>query len=135
MGVIVDSSVFIEVERREQPLDALIATLSDDDSGMAAITASELLAGVYRADSVERRSRRETFVESVFRSIPVFPFDLQVARTHAEILAQMASTGQVIGNFDMMIAATALTHEYELLTENVREFNRVPGLDVHQPDW
>ncbi len=35
----------------------------------------------------------------------------------------------------MMIAATALTHEYELLTENVREFNRVPGLKVRQPDW
>ena len=135
MGVIIDSSVFIEVERRERPLDALIATLSNEDSGLAAITASELLAGVYRADSVERRSRRETFVESVFRSIPVFPFDLQVARTHAEILAQMASTGQVIGNFDMIIAATALTHEYELLTENVRDFNRVPGLKVLQPDW
>ena len=103
MGVTIDSSVFLEVERREQPLDALIATLSDDDSGLAAITASELLSGVYRAESVERRLRRETFVESVFRSIPVFAFDLQVARTHAEILAQMASTGQVIGNFDMMI--------------------------------
>lgn len=135
MGVIIDSSVFIEIERRERPLDALVATLSNDDPGVAAITASELLAGVYRADSVERRSRRETFVESVFRSIPVLPFDLEVARTHAEILAQMASTGQVIGNFDMMIAATALTHEYQLLTHNVREFDRVPGLDVRQPDW
>lgn len=135
MGVIIDSSVFIGAERREQPLDALIETIANEDSGLAAITASELLAGVYRADSVQRRSRRETFVESVFRSIPVLPFDLQVARTHAEILAQMASTGQVIGNFDMMIAATALTHEYELLTENVREFNRVPGLEVRQPDW
>jgi tRNA(fMet)-specific endonuclease VapC len=135
MAQLIDASVFITLERRGQQTLDLSAIAADDRIGIAAITASELLAGIHRADSPERRLRREAFVEAVLERVPVLPFDLRVARTHAQISAHLATTGQLIGDHDLLVAATALTHGYSVLTDNLREFHRVPGLVVRQPNW
>ena len=136
MALLIDSSVFIALERRRQPLSVLGMVAGQDESiALSAITASELLAGAYRADTPERRTRRLAFVESVLEVISVFPFDIRVARTHARIWTQLASIGQTIGAHDLLIAATALAYGYCVLTDNVREFRKVPGLEVRQPGW
>ena len=135
MAQLIDASVFIALERRGQDPLTPTTTASDDRVGIAAITASELLVGVHRADSPQRRLRREAFVETILERIPVLPFDLRVARSHAQILAQLAATGQLIGANDLLIAATALSYGYSVLTDNLREFHRVPGLVVRQPTW
>ena len=136
MALLIDSSVFIALERRGQPLSVLGLVAGQDEAlALAAITASELLTGAYRADTPERRTRRQAFVEAVLEVIPVFPFDIRVARTHAQIWTQLAGTGQTIGAHDLLIAATALAYGYSVLTDNVREFSRVPGLEVKQPGW
>ena len=135
MAQLIDASVFITLERRGQDPLAPLTTASDDRVGIAAITASELLVGVHCADSPQRRLRREAFVEAILEGIPVLPFDLRVARSHAQILAQLAATGQLIGANDLLIAATALSYGYSVLTDNLRELQRVPGLVVRQPTW
>ena len=134
MAQLIDATVFITLERRgEDPLARI--TTTDEAVGIAAITASELLTGVHRANSPERRLRRETFVERILEKVPVLFFDLTVARIHAQVWAQLAATGQLIGVHDLMVAATALTYGYSVLTDNVDEFQRVPGLVVRQPTW
>ncbi len=100
------------------------------DAYISAITASELLVGVQRADSEARRVRRSSFVEGVLAAIPVLDFTLEVARTHAEILAILSSRGELIGAHDLIIAATALSAGHALLTTDLDEFHRVPGLEV-----
>ena len=135
MARLIDATVFIELERRGQPLSVLEAAIPGEAVALAAITASELLAGVHRAVPSERRRRREAFVETVLAQFPVFPFDLRVARLHALVLAELTAAGQLIGLNDLMIATTALVYGYEILTLNVREFERVPGLVVRRPDW
>ena len=135
MALIVDSSVFIGIERQGRSPDALTSIDPDELVAVAAITASELLAGVYRADSLERRLRREAFVGAVLELIPVVPFDLRVARTYAQLWAQRAAEGNQIGTHDLLIVATAIAYGYAVLTDNVRDFDRVPGLDVKQPAW
>jgi len=132
---LINSSVFIALERRGQRLHDLAAVVPDEPLALASITASELLAGVHRADSPERRLRREAFVEAVLERVPVLPFELRTARVHARIWAQLVSGGQSIGAHDLLIAATALAHGYAVLTQNRREFERVPGLVVRQPNW
>ncbi|MCL4466577.1 MAG: type II toxin-antitoxin system VapC family toxin [Chloroflexi bacterium] len=135
MAQLIDSSVFIALERQRQPLSVLAQAAPDEPVALASITASELLTGVHRADSPQRRLRREAFVEAILDVVPVVPFDLRVARTHAELWAHLASAGQLIGAHDVLIAATALAHGYIVLTQNLREFERVPGLVVRQPVW
>jgi predicted nucleic acid-binding protein len=97
---------------------------------IASITASELLVGVHRANSEARRVRRSAFVEAVLETIPVLDFGIEAARVHAQITAWLAARGELIGPYDLIIAATALSHGYPVMTANTREFQRVPGLDV-----
>jgi tRNA(fMet)-specific endonuclease VapC len=140
MGTVLDTTVFIELERAMRALPAeramkevaqrLEAQLGEsEDVGIAAITASELLHGVHRATK-EHRGRRETFVESILAAFPVIAFDLLVARVHARLWAGLVSSGGEVGAHDRLVAATALSAGWRIGTANIRHFNRIPGLDV-----
>jgi predicted nucleic acid-binding protein len=134
LGLLIDSSVLIDIERRQLSLSMVIEDGSES-SAISALTVSELLFGLYRASSSEQRMRRETFLNAALTLLPVLPFDLTVARTHARIWSDLVASGQRIGAHDFMIAATAVAYGYAVLTHNVREFSRVPGLDVRLPAW
>ncbi|MGI8476507.1 MAG: PIN domain-containing protein [Thermomicrobiales bacterium] len=135
MAVLIDSTVFITMERRGLRVADLGPLLPPGEIGLSAVTASELLVGVHRAASPAQRSRRQVFVETVIGTFPVLPFNLETARVHARLLVDLASRGLSIGHHDLFIAATALTHGWAMVTDNRREFDRVPGLVVVQPDW
>jgi tRNA(fMet)-specific endonuclease VapC len=63
----------------------------------------------------------------------VIAVDLEVARVHAELWATLQSRGEMIGAHDLLIAATARALNYGVVTLNVDEFQRVPGLNVYVP--
>lgn len=127
MGLIVDTNVLVSFERRGETPD-LSALSGGDDVYISAVTVSELLMGVCRADSESRRIRRTNFVEAVLATIPALSFDALVARIHAEIGAALVSQGRLIGAHDLIIAATARYFDFAVLTDNLHEFSRVPGL-------
>ena len=140
MGTLLDTTVFIDLERavRRMPPETAMAEVSgrleeqlgaDEEVGIAAITASELLHGVHRA-TPEHRARREAFVEAVLAAFPSLPFGLLAARAHARIWAGLAASGQDVGAHDRLIAATAITAGWRVGTGKLRHFNRIPGLDV-----
>ena len=135
MARLIDTSVIIELERRGRPAEFLSVLAAAEPLALSSITAAELLMGVERADSITRRQQRSAFVESALGIVPVLPFDLLVARVHARVGALMLVSGQPIGSNDLLIAATALTYGMSVLTENLRDFQRVPGLTVHRLDW
>jgi tRNA(fMet)-specific endonuclease VapC len=64
MGIVLDSSILVAFERRRFDLERLLADRASP--AIAAVTAAELLVGVERANTPERRTRRQSFVESVF---------------------------------------------------------------------
>jgi len=129
VGLMVDANVFIHAERRGVPIDLSFGEPSEDVF-ISVVTVSELLMGVHRADSDARRKRRSAFVEAILAGVSVLDFTVAVARRHAHLYAELAKQGRLIGAHDMIIAATALHHDLSLLTENVEEFSRVPGLHV-----
>jgi predicted nucleic acid-binding protein len=129
MGLMVDTNVFIRFERSGKPID-FSSWESSQDVYISVVIASELLMGVHRANTEDRRQRRSAFVEAVISGISVLDFTLPAARIHAEIHAELAKKGQIVGAHDLIIAATALCHGLSLLTDNVQEFSRVPGLNV-----
>jgi tRNA(fMet)-specific endonuclease VapC len=140
VGTVLDTTVFIELERAMRGLPATRAMAEvtqrlerqlgeNEEVGIAAITASELLHGVHIATEAHR-GRREAFVEAVLAAFPVLSFDLLVARVHARLWAGPASAGAEVGAHDRLVAATAMTAGWRVATANVRHFNRVPGLDV-----
>ncbi len=126
MGILIDTSVLVDRERR----GADAADHRDEPAGVAAVTVSELLHGAARADSAERRARREAFVESVIAWLPVVDFDLEVARRYASLWAQTAAQGTPVGAHDLMIAATAQLLGWRVWTRDPTSFDRIPGTVV-----
>lgn len=128
MGNLIDSSVLIAAQRGQIDLDSSLASYASGEVAISAVTASELLHGVHRARGTRFAADAEAFVNGLLDRIPVFDFDLRVARVHARIWAELQQSGAMIGERDLLIAATALAHEYGVLTRNLRDFARVPGL-------
>jgi tRNA(fMet)-specific endonuclease VapC len=140
VGTLLDTTVFIDLERAVRRLPAATAMAEasarleeqlrpDEEVGIAAITASELLHGVHRA-APQYRPRREAFVEAVLAAFPPLAFGLLTARTHARIWADLAAAGLDVGAHDRLVAATAITAGWRVGTANLRHFDRISGLDI-----
>lgn len=125
--LILDTTVLVAAERGDLFLDAI--TVGDDDVALAAITAAEFLVGVELADETHRSARR-AYVEEILASIPVEPYDLDVARTHAVLLAQAQRFGRPRGSHDLIIAATARAHNRTVVTLDASGYEGLPGVDV-----
>lgn len=125
--MILDTSVLVGAERGRSRLDRLIG--DKDDVAISAVTAAELWVGVALADR-RRKSRRATFVEKVLATIPVEDYDLEVARAHADLLADARRAGRPRGAHDLLIAATAIARERALVTMDRRGFEHIDGLEI-----
>lgn len=123
MGLIVDTSILVEIERLERDLHA------EREPGwrISVITVSELLQGVEAADDAAREERRSAFVESVIRWVPAIEIDLPVARRYASLLDRQRRSGRPLCAHDLLIAATAQVLDAPVLTRNRRHFAAIPG--------
>lgn len=130
LGVILDSSILIAAERSKLDLESLLKSLGDRRVAIAAVTAAELLHGCHRASDAAIRIRRFAFVEALLEVLPVKRFGLAEARLHAELWAALVRAGQQVGAHALLIGATALAAGDGLATLNVRNFARIPGLDL-----
>lgn len=130
MGRLIDTSILIEAERGRLDIDSHLAKHDTDDSFISAISVSELLHGVHRANSEVIQNKRSAYVESTFNRFPILAVDTSIARQHAHLWAALEKVGKMIGQHDLWLAATCLVHGLSIVTANVREFQRVEGLEV-----
>jgi len=130
MAVLIDASILIEAERGRLDLEPHVERHRDEESFVSVITASELLHGVHRATGANVRAKRSAFVEGVLERFPLLSVDLACARAHAQVWAELRKAGLMIGPHDLWLAATCLAHGLTMVTANLREFERVPGLAV-----
>lgn len=131
MGTLIDASVLIAVEHGLPDRERVLASPGprDEPIAIAAVTAAEVLHGLHRVAGA-RRVAAEAFARTWLGVLPVVSFDLEVARVHATLGAQLSRAGTPIGAHDLMIAATALHLRYRVATRDRRSFHRVEGLEV-----
>jgi tRNA(fMet)-specific endonuclease VapC len=129
-GVLIDTSVLIAIERGELDLEQAAGD-ADEPLAISSVTAHELLRGVTRLPAGVRRARSERWLETLLSTIPVIEYDLEVARVHAALWAEMSAAGRSLGVHDQMIAATAITLGYDLATRG-RAFDAVPDLALRR---
>ena len=136
MGLILDSSVAVAAERRGDTvqvfLQRVIETAGDQEAALSPVSVVELVHGIHRADTAERRARREAFVEELFSTVAIYPLTTDIARLAGKLDAEQQSRGIVVPFADLLIGATALSLGYSVLTVNARHFGRIPGLSVIQ---
>jgi tRNA(fMet)-specific endonuclease VapC len=94
---------------------------------ISTITLGELLYGVQKS---ARRSQNLQAVEQFTARLEVLPFSVKAAAHFGQIRAELARVGLLCGAYDMLIAAHARSEGLVLITNNVREFQRMPGLRI-----
>lgn len=133
MGVVVDTSALVDIERSGRPLDALLSAVADAAIVMPAIVLAELLVGARLASRPAEASRRRGKIEALRERVPVVPFDQNTAEHWAEIRADLTRRGTQIPANDMSVAATAVGLGFDVLVgvRGEAHFRQVDGLGVH----
>ena len=97
MGVILDSSVLIAGERRQESVREILkrvqAAQGEVDSALSVVTIVELTHGIYRAKSVVDRERRQKFSEELCRDLMVYPVTLEIAQIAGQIEGEQGARG------------------------------------------
>ena len=117
------------VRRPDGDLAARVAALPSGSFAVSVVVAGELRYGAQRRGS-DRLTRQ---VEAVLSAVDVLPLAEPADRNYGEIRNALERIGQSIGPNDLFVAAHARALSATLVTNNVREFRRVPGLTVE--DW
>lgn len=105
-----------------------IRTVRREDQYVSAITVGELYQGAYRSQACDRHL--ENIERRVLPAVTVLPFDAATAKVFGAVRAMLERAGTRLDDADLQIAATALHHGLEVVTGNVRHFERVPGIQL-----
>jgi len=95
--------------------------------GLPAIVLFELEYGIKKSTSPDKRIKQ---LDEICALITVLSFTASEAKLAARIRADLEKKGTPIGHYDLLIAATALSHQGTLITNNVKEFERLPQLKI-----
>jgi tRNA(fMet)-specific endonuclease VapC len=132
MAIILDADVIIRGEKGTFDFKSWVASRPDDQFEVAAVTVAELWHGVERAAGAHK-TRRLQYLQTILASLPVIPYTEQTAYEHARIWAELESSGEMIGYYDIIVAATALDRGSVVATFNQRHFARVKALMIIEP--
>lgn len=130
MGTLVDTSVLIAAQRADLNLASRLRATGDQNIATATICVSKLLHGPHRMTNAVARARAERRIEDLLARLSIVAFDLEIARLHARLSADLTAKGALVGAHDLIIAATALSLDYRVATRDRRSFPGIPGLDV-----
>ncbi len=124
---LLDTNILSDLVRNPQgKVAAQITTVGEDAVCTSIVVAAELRFGAEKSGSTELTDR----VNLILTALDVLPLELPVDRHYGEVRQHLEHRGTPIGPNDLLIAAHAITLELTVITANVREFLRVPGLKV-----
>lgn len=130
MNYLLDTNVCVDVLKGHPQVCSRLEAISPADCAISAITAFELANGIRRCSQPERERKK---LEKLFAVIAVLPFDAGAADESARVRHELEAKGQKIGPYDLLIAGQALGARLTLVSNNSREFARIPALRLI--DW
>lgn len=132
MGLVVDTSALVQVEREGADLVSRLGALGREAVVLPAVVYAELQVGVRLAETPRRKRARAARIDALVTRVPIVEFDRTIADRWADIFAELSRSGRMIPANDIAVAATASTLEFDVLLASTGEdhFERVPGLRV-----
>ena len=131
MKLMLDTNICIYIIK-QQPTNVLKRFLEYQagDIGISSITLSELRCGVAKSQHIDKNTKA---LDEFIIPLEVLPYDEEAALAYGSIRANLEKVGTPIGSMDMLIAAHAVSLDATLVTNNTREFVRIPELTII--DW
>ena len=124
--VMLDTNICIYILKR-RPIEVLSKFKSTSDISISAVAYGELCYGVTQSPKERQESRREELLRFV-SLLQVVDWTSEAAEEYALIRSDLQAKGTPIGNMDLLIAAHAKSRNAVLVTNNLKELNRVSGL-------
>lgn len=128
MSYLLDTCVVSDFVKGEENTLKRLKSSSPGDVFISSITVMEVNYGL--AVNPQRAVKIQALLETFLSSITILPFGSEAAEQAAQIRSILKTAGTPIGAYDVLIAATALTHNLIIVTSNIREFQRVPDLKI-----
>jgi tRNA(fMet)-specific endonuclease VapC len=134
LGLVVDSSIVIDAERKHQTIEDLLTAIrqrfGEVEIVISAMTVAELVHAVERAQTPEIRQRRRAFIDELKKHVPVQPVTDESGELAGTISGRLAAKGIKIQVDDLLIGVAALEQGYAVATLNRRHFEKIPDLIV-----
>ena len=128
MRYLLDTNICIYLSKRHQPgLLAKLAKIPVVEAGISVVTYGELVYGAFKS---ERRKENLHTIGEFIEAFQPLPLPVAAGQAYGSIKEDLRAKGQVIGENDLWIASHALAEDYILVTNNMREFKRIKGLQL-----
>jgi len=122
---LLDTNIVIYVLKR-RPKEVLdVFNINARRMAISSITLSELLYGAEKSQNIDKNLEA---IEEFISHLDVLPYDAKASQHYGQIKAALEKKGEIIGENDIHIAAHAISQGLILVTNNLREFKRVPNL-------
>ncbi|TAK26368.1 MAG: type II toxin-antitoxin system VapC family toxin [Chloroflexota bacterium] len=128
MSYLLDADWVIQALRGREPVVSLLPALADQGLAICPVTIAEVYEGAFGVS--DHQAHLATY-RRFLAPVPVLPLHGGALEHFARIRSDLRARGQLIPDFDLLVAATALHYGLTLLTFNVRPFGRIPELDIY----
>ncbi len=115
------------IKHKPEKVFQKLQTVDPQDVCVSSVTYAELVHGVEKSATVEKN---RLALSMLLANIEILDFDVDAADCYGKIRADLEKKGTPIGPLDMMIAGHAMSMGYTVVTNNVKEFSRVPDLKI-----
>lgn len=127
MKYLLDTDVTIFALKKSDHLELKCFQIGLDNIAISVITQAELTFGAYNSQRIHENLKR---IEQFCQTITVLPVSPHVINTFGQLKAKVYKKGESLEDFDIMIAATALSYNLTLTTGNVEHFKRISDLQI-----
>jgi tRNA(fMet)-specific endonuclease VapC len=124
---VLDTNILIYFFKGLGDVAQKLLSVSPKDIGVPAVVLYELEYGIARSSSPKKRQHQLAELCSL---VSVLPFGREEAKLTADIRAKLEKKGTPIGPYDLLVAGTAVSNNAVLVTNNVKEFSRIPKLKI-----
>ena len=128
MRYMLDTNICIyAIKHKPEKVFQKLQTVDPQDVCVSSVTYAELVHGVEKSATVEKN---RLALSMLLANIEILDFDVDAADCYGKIRADLEKKGTPIGPLDMMIAGHAMSMGYTVVSNNVKEFSRVPDLKI-----
>ena len=128
MKYMLDTNICIYLIKH-QPREVIekFQEIAPGEISVSTVTVAEMMYGVEKS---QYKEKNQAALQAFLTPLEIVDFDFAAAQQYGAVRAYLEKTGKPIGAYDLMIAAQALSLGLILVTNNVQEFERIPGLAV-----
>jgi len=131
MAFLFDTDAISEL-LRPRPLPAYVVwlrTVPREEQFTSAVVIGELYKGAYRSQA--RQRHLDNIEQRILPAVTALPYDIATAKVFGQIRAKLEEAGTILPDADIQIAATAIYHDLELVSGNLRHFSRIADLKLN----